>query len=209
MRPATTGGHPLVPAFPFRFWFSNEVPMTGCAWRSSWRSGYERSTLLDDPAEIPRLVAAFKACTLPGAEWTHRAHLTVALWYVSHLPYPEALETIRTGIQRYNLSRGVLTTETSGYHETLTRFYTEIIARHVRERGREGLGRPGQRAVRAVRRPGAAARALQPRAALLPGGEVRMGGAGPRAPWTAPRSRRSRGKEGRPARCRRRSRSNR
>ena len=88
--------------------------------------------------EIPRLVAAFEACTLPGAEWTHRAHLTVALWYVSRLPFEEALETIRTRIQRYNLSRGVLTTETNGYHETMTRFYTEIVSRFVREEGAEG-----------------------------------------------------------------------
>ncbi len=88
-----------------------------------------------DAEEIPRLVEAFEACTLPGAEWTHRAHLTVALWYVSHLPFEEALETIRTRIQRYNLSRGVLTTETNGYHETITRFYAEMVHRFVREEG--------------------------------------------------------------------------
>ena len=28
-----------------------------------------------------RLVAQFENCTLPKAEWTHRAHLAVALWY--------------------------------------------------------------------------------------------------------------------------------
>lgn len=91
-----------------------------------------------DAEEIPRLVEAFEACTLPGAEWTHRAHLTVALWYVSRLPFENALETVRAGIQRYNLSRGVLTTETSGYHETLTRFYTEMVGRFVREEGTAG-----------------------------------------------------------------------
>jgi hypothetical protein len=36
--------------------------------------------------DVPGLVARFEDLTLPKAEWTHQAHLTVALWYASHLP---------------------------------------------------------------------------------------------------------------------------
>ena len=48
--------------------------------------------------EVEGLVAKFEAATLPQAEWTHRAHLTVALWYASHCDPAAALDRMRTGI---------------------------------------------------------------------------------------------------------------
>ena len=56
------------------------------------------------------LVARFEAGTLPQGEWTHRAHLTVALWYASHCNPAEALDRMRTGILRLNSAHGVPTT---------------------------------------------------------------------------------------------------
>jgi hypothetical protein len=73
--------------------------------------------------EVERLVARFEDGTLPKAEWTHRAHLAVALWYGTRLPFEEALVAMRDGIQRNNAAHGVVTTPTGGYHETITRFY--------------------------------------------------------------------------------------
>jgi hypothetical protein len=88
--------------------------------------------------EVERLVARFEDCTLPHAEWNHRAHLTVALWYASHCPPAEALDRVRAGILRLNASHGVPTTPTRGYHETLTRFYMWMVGRFVREEGTTG-----------------------------------------------------------------------
>lgn len=34
--------------------------------------------------EIKNIVRAFEDCTLPRSEWTHHAHLTIALWYLTH-----------------------------------------------------------------------------------------------------------------------------
>src|SRR5262245_27638723 len=85
------------------------------------------------PEEIERLVRAFEACTLPGSEWTHHAHLTVALWYLTRFPEAEATERIRRGIQRYNHSRGLFT----AYHETITRFFIRAILDYL-ERASEG-----------------------------------------------------------------------
>lgn len=51
--------------------------------------------------EIIGLVRSFEDCTLSRAQWTHSAHLTVALWYLIHEPLTAA-EQIRYGIQRYN-----------------------------------------------------------------------------------------------------------
>ena len=85
--------------------------------------------------EVERLVHEFEACTLPGERWTHEAHLTVALWYLARHADAEATRLIRAGIQRYNLSRGVLMTKDSGYHETITLFYIRAIQRYLKGAG--------------------------------------------------------------------------
>jgi len=89
-------------------------------------------------AEVERVVAGFMDGTLPHAEWTHRAHLTVALWYATHHEAGEALGRIRAGILRLNAAHGVPTTPTRGYHETITRFYMHVVGRFVEHEGREG-----------------------------------------------------------------------
>jgi len=82
--------------------------------------------------EVSDLVTRFESATLPQGEWTHRAHLTVALWYASHHGPAEALERMRSGILRLNRAHGVPTTSTRGYHETITRFYMRVVTHHVR-----------------------------------------------------------------------------
>jgi hypothetical protein len=87
----------------------------------------------DHSDDVVRLVARFEDGTLPKAEWTHQAHLTVALWYASRLPFEEALAVVRQGIQKINAAHGVATTPTGGYHETITRFYMMVICAYVVE----------------------------------------------------------------------------
>ena len=81
--------------------------------------------------EVPRLAAAFTAATLPKEEWTHRAHLLVALWHATTLPAAEALDAMRAGILRLNRTHGVVTTPSRGYHETITRAYMRLVVRFV------------------------------------------------------------------------------
>jgi hypothetical protein len=88
--------------------------------------------------EVHRLVAAFTDCSLPHVRWTHRAHLTVALWYATHHPPEHALELMREGIHRLNAAHGLVPTPTRGYHETITRLYMRVVARFVREELPEG-----------------------------------------------------------------------
>ena len=80
-------------------------------------------------AELESLVRHLEDCTLPPALWTHRAHISVALWYLFHFPRGEATNRIRTGIQRYNQSLG----NTAGYHETITLAWIGILAAFLRE----------------------------------------------------------------------------
>ena len=82
-------------------------------------------------SEIESLVRAFEECTLPHSSWTHQEHLIVALWYLIHYSGRDALIRLRSGIKRLNRSHGVRTTRTRGYHETLTLFWTYLVARHV------------------------------------------------------------------------------
>ena len=86
-----------------------------------------------DVVEVERLVREFEACTLPSERWTHEAHLTVALWYLTRHADAEATRLIRAAIQRYNLSRGVEMTRESGYHETITLFYIRAIRRYLND----------------------------------------------------------------------------
>jgi hypothetical protein len=77
--------------------------------------------------EILSLVRRFEDCTLPREEWTHAAHLTVALWHLLQFDWPEAVARVRRGIKRYNAAHGIVTTPTGGYHETLTLFWLRAV----------------------------------------------------------------------------------
>ena len=55
--------------------------------------------------------------TLPKAEWTHAAHFAAALWMLRDGTIDALPDTIR----RYNAATGTPNTDTTGYHETITR----------------------------------------------------------------------------------------
>src|SRR5215212_8383621 len=77
--------------------------------------------------ELFELLRRFEDCTLPREEWTHAAHLTVALWHLLQFDWPKAVARVRRGIKRYNATHGILTTPTGGYHETLTLFWLRAV----------------------------------------------------------------------------------
>jgi len=118
--------------------------------------------------DVVRLVARFEDGTVPKAEWTHQAHLAVALWYASRLPFEEALAVVRAGIQRVNAAHGGVTTPTGGYHETITRFYMRVICEYVAESGDESETDWAARVNRLLARYGA-------RDLLLTSSEARFG----------------------------------
>lgn len=82
-------------------------------------------------AEIESLVRAFEDCTLPRFCWTHQAHLTVALWYLTHFSEERAIKCMRDRIRKYNVATGVENTKNSGYHETITLFWLLIISNYL------------------------------------------------------------------------------
>ena len=76
--------------------------------------------------EIVQLVRAFEAGTLTPQEFNHHAHMTVALWYLSRMPFAEAVATMRTSIQHFAASHH----QNQLYHETITGFWMRLL-RHI------------------------------------------------------------------------------
>ncbi len=68
-------------------------------------------------ADLARIAGGISDTTLPRAEWTHAAHFAAALWMLRAGTIDELPDTIR----RYNAATGTANTDTTGYHETITR----------------------------------------------------------------------------------------
>lgn len=82
--------------------------------------------MIDD--DSVHLLERFRDLTLPKPEWTHEAHLRVCAASLAESAPATVLGTLRAGIRCYNEATGVDNTPTSGYHETLTRYYVAAVA---------------------------------------------------------------------------------
>lgn len=82
--------------------------------------------------EINFLIERFEAEKLPKAEWTHEAHLVVAVWYCSKHSLEKALPIVRRNITNHNTSVGTPNTDTEGYHETITKFWLIIASEFLK-----------------------------------------------------------------------------
>ncbi len=83
-------------------------------------------TLAED-CDIDRLVEAFESLQLPIANWTHRAHLAVGIYYLRKYGYDSALARIRERINAYNRACGT----PDGYNETVTVLFLRKISSEV------------------------------------------------------------------------------
>lgn len=84
---------------------------------------------LDSDATLEALLAGFENGTWPKEQWTHAAHVTLGTCYI--LDGEGALDRLRSGIPQYNVSQGGQNTEDSGYHETLTCFWHDVIREYI------------------------------------------------------------------------------
>lgn len=74
---------------------------------------------------------SFEAGKLPKAEWTHEAHLIMAIWSNTYYAESEILNRVRENIIQHNESVGTPNSETEGYHETLTQFWLWVAGRYL------------------------------------------------------------------------------
>jgi hypothetical protein len=83
-----------------------------------------------------KFLAAFEAGRLARSAWTHDAHVLVAWLYLNRSPFPEALEKVRTGIQKLNAAYARANAarcapaknKPAGYHDTITVAFVRLIA---------------------------------------------------------------------------------
>ena len=91
-----------------------------------------RYPFLESEASLDDFIASWKLGTLPKSSWTHAAHVAVAAYLAFDHGPGEALDLTRAGITHFNTCVGTPNTEDSGYHETLTRFWSGEIGSVVR-----------------------------------------------------------------------------
>lgn len=86
-------------------------------------------------ADWQTLVDKFKGRTLTSAQWTHAAHLVVALAFVlEHKDVGTTMCYVRPGIVLLNVAMGHVNTTAGGYHETTTSFWVRQIHAFVETR---------------------------------------------------------------------------
>lgn len=84
--------------------------------------------------EVVEVVRKFESCEFADSEFTHGAHLTVALLYVSSLTEDEATERMRVGLFRFLDHLGA---DRQKYNETITRFWIRLVREFLESRKTE------------------------------------------------------------------------
>src|SRR5215469_3169213 len=77
---------------------------------------------------IRDVIQKFEHCEYAPAEFTHARHLTVGCWYLCTLPADQALNRMRERLQSFSAHHGK-----QGYHETITRFWIELLDGTLRQ----------------------------------------------------------------------------
>jgi hypothetical protein len=83
---------------------------------------------LSSDASLRSFVSQWETHALPKEQWTHAAHVAVCAFYTAEFGPADALSRMRAGIPVYNEAVGGKNTEESGYHETLTCLWAQIVA---------------------------------------------------------------------------------
>ncbi|TAF65371.1 MAG: hypothetical protein EAZ55_08915 [Cytophagales bacterium] len=93
----------------------------------------------EEETDLKKLVKAFQDRTLERKDWTHEAHLAIAIYYLSQYPSDEAICYLRANIISYNTAVGTENTPERGYHETLTLFWATIAAFYCEQNNKTPL----------------------------------------------------------------------
>jgi hypothetical protein len=81
---------------------------------------------------LENFVNAWVTGLLPKPAWTHAAHIAVSGYYAFDASADRVYDRMKRGILYFNSCVGVVNGPNSGYHETLTRFWSNTIASAVR-----------------------------------------------------------------------------
>jgi flavin reductase (DIM6/NTAB) family NADH-FMN oxidoreductase RutF len=102
-------------------------------WRRTFFGVHLDYPFLASPEVLDEFVRDFAAGTLPKSAWTHSAHVGVSAWYAFDRDADDLFATMKQGILFFNTCVGTVNGPDGGYHETLTRFWSQTIDALVRE----------------------------------------------------------------------------
>ena len=85
-----------------------------------------------DPA-VARVGEGLVARDLPREEWTHEAHLAATTYLTLRHPEIDLDEDLPRLIRAYNESVGGVNSDTSGYHDTITRVFLHGVRMFLSE----------------------------------------------------------------------------
>jgi flavin reductase ActVB len=124
------GDHQIMIAEVKRLALSQGEPLV--YWRRGLHRVHRDYPFITDEATLQRFVKDWEAGVLAQRFWTHTAHVAVAAYYGFTHPPEEAFQRTKAGIVHYNTCVGTPNTEDSGYHETLTRFWSDVVGGFLR-----------------------------------------------------------------------------
>ena len=81
--------------------------------------------MYDSQQKIERLVRDFESCAIQAADFHHREHLIVTVWYLQTLSRAEVVERMRSGLLRFLDHHGV---DRKKYSEEVTVFWVDAVA---------------------------------------------------------------------------------
>jgi len=82
---------------------------------------------------LDAFVSDWRRGDLPKNAWTHAAHVAVTGYYAFDRSPEATFEEMKRGIFHFNACTGVVNGPDSGYHETLTQFWSKTIARSIHD----------------------------------------------------------------------------
>lgn len=90
------------------------------------------SRFYETEAEIEQVVRGFETCATPAANFHHREHLTVAVWYLQTFSRAETVSRMRSALLRFLDHHGV---DRKKYSENVTVFWVDAVASRLEEIG--------------------------------------------------------------------------
>ena len=95
------------------------------------------NTQYESLEQIAAIVQGFETCSLSKADFTHRNHLTVALWYLKYNSFAGAAALMRAGLLRFIEHHDV---PREKYNETITMFWLKVVQAFIEKRRLDSHG---------------------------------------------------------------------
>src|SRR5579871_1532612 len=88
---------------------------------------------LESAAALDAFIADWRTGVLPKNAWTHAAHVAATGYFAFDNPPEVVFAVMKRGILHFNTCTGVVNGPDSGYHETLTQFWSNRITTAVHD----------------------------------------------------------------------------